>query len=358
MVTETEEKDLETQVDNNENDMFVLTDEDLDEQEEVDKDFVESLDKIGDDKEASEQQQQAAEEEEQEEEEQEEEDDGIDFDSKNPNSEYDLEAFNKKFNTTFKSDEELRTFLDNKETQVENDQDDQALEQATTQIDALIPFLEKQNGVYVVDSETLMLKQFQTVAMQENKNLNDPDVQLEITEKLEDLKDKGVLDIYADNLRNKLEKIVDQHTTTKNQIEQKREDKRLAEEKASQKSLQDELIGFYNVDNFYGVKLEKDLVKEVYQDINSGNFIESLQNDHKLVAELALMAKVKEKIFKKSSGLTYNDGLGAVLGEFKTKQKANPVVKAQSRGTAAADGSKGLIDAILYEAPQEDDKKQ
>ena len=91
-----------------------------------------------------------------------------------------------------------------------------------------------------------------------------------------------------------------------------------------------------------------------------GSFINTLQSDPKLLSEIALMAKVKENIFKKSSGRTYNDGVASVLNEYKKRKESNDdktVVKAQKMGTAGTDTQKGLIDAILYEAPKEDAKK-
>lgn len=285
----------------------------------------------------------------------EEEDDEINFDedeSLTDEQKIDLEAFNKKFNKNFKTDEELKAFMDAKENEDNSVNEDEILESANNHLDILEPLLEIKNGRYVVDDVKLMTKEFETLALQNNQDLNDPDVQIEIEEKVQDLMDKGVLDIKANMLRENLKKIVDNQQQTKNSIIQKREALRIEQEKTEKENIQKELINFHNLDSFYGIKLNKKIVADAYKKISSGNFIENLKSDKKAMTELALIAEIKEEIFKKASGKTYNDGVKAILEEFKSKPKENAVAKAQQRRSAASEDSQdALIRSVLTEKP-------
>lgn len=279
-------------------------------------------------------------------------DDSIDFDNDDISEEekIDLIAFNKKFGKDFKNEEELKSFLDGKEEKEEAVTDDKILEQAENQLAILEP-------VILLSNEALMRKELETIALQKKKDLNDEDVKIEIEDDLQDMIDKGILDIKASYLRDKLIKIVDDSKKSKNDIVQKREALQKETEKTEKEQLQKELVAFHGLDSFYGVKLNKETVANVYKKINNGEFIKTLTTDKKAMAELALMAEVKETIFKKSSGLTYNDGIKAILDEFKSNPKEDTIAKAQSRGGAAsAGGQDGLIRSILMEKPIEEKK--
>lgn len=285
-------------------------------------------------------------------------DDDDNDDGKDEKSDVDIESFNKKFNTNFKTDEELKSFISEKEKATEDSNDERDLENAKNQINFLEPLLKIGEHGYIVSNEDLMKKDFEAIAIANKQDLNDEDVQLEIQDKIEDLKYKGVLDLYAENLRTKLSNIVSEANNSKTKIESKKESLRLLEEKTKNELIQNELVSFHSNKNFYGVELDKNVVKDSYKGIVSGEFIKQLQSDPRMLAELSLMFKVKEKIFKKSSGLTYNDGMKAILDEFKSKDKSNPVVKAQqrSRSTAGGDTQKGLIDSMLYTKPKTENK--
>lgn len=273
------------------------------------------------------------------------EDDDIDDEVK-----LDLENFNKKFNKNFQTEEELKAFIEGKEVEDNSKNDDTILEEAEIQLSILLPLLE-------LGPEDLMRKQFETIALQEKKDLNDEDVKIEIEEKIQDLIDSRTLNLEYRDLKRQLDGIVQKAESNKTAIIQKREQLEQEKIKSEKEQIQKELINFHGMKSFYGVKLDKETVANVYKKISNGKFIENLQTDKKAMAELALMAEVKEIIFKKSSGLTYNDGIASILNEFKAKEKANPIVKAQSRGTAAsAEGQNGLINAILMDKKKEENK--
>lgn len=280
-------------------------------------------------------------------------DDSLSFEETEENKEIDIESFNKQFGTKFQKAEELKEFLAKKEEAKEIDEDEKIFEQAQNQLDFLVPIVN-------LDDEGLMRKQFETMAVNDKKDLNDENVQIEINEKIEDLKDSRTLSLEARDLRRTLQDIIKQAEDSQKEISQKREAKALAEEKEFKSNLQKEFGNLYSMDNFYGVNLDKKTVQEVYQKVASGDFIKSISSDKKVLAELALMSAVKKEIFKKSSGLTYNDGMKAVLDEYKSKKQQSPAVVAQKRGTSAnnEDTQKGLIDSILYTKPKEEAKTE
>lgn len=274
--------------------------------------------------------------------------------------EFDLAALNKKFDKNFQSEQEFKDFLKGKEDTDTVDKDEVELTAAENQLSFLNPLLElTPNGGYKVDDETLMRKQFESIAVQNKKDLNDEDVQIDIEEQIQTLLDKGVLNLQADNLREKIKNIVRENTQVKNSILQKRTEAKLAEEKITKENLQNEFAAFHSMEDFYGVKLDKTIVEKAYKNAISGKFIESLQTDKKAMAEFSIMAEIKEALFKKATGRTYSDGIKTVVDEFKARPKNDKgITKAQTRGTAAsAEGSKGLIDSILFEKPKEKDKK-
>ena len=295
-----------------------------------------------------------------EEEEEEEESDDINFESaKNEEELIDLKAFNKQFNTKFTKQEELKAFIDKKENTEETTKDDVTIENADNYMALVGPVMKMDNeGRYLLGDEALMRKQFEILAVRDRKDLNSEDVQLEITTDLQTLIDSGTLKYEAKDLRRSISDNVTKVTGEKNTIIKKRADvKELAQGEFKQ-DLQKEFIALHGMENFYGMEnIDKKLVAEAYRKATSGEFLESLK-DKKVLAELSLMAELKEEIFKKSSGLTYDDGMKAILDEFKSKKEKTPIAKAQKRGTTAnsPDTQKGLIDSILYTKPKEEVK--
>jgi ribosome-associated toxin RatA of RatAB toxin-antitoxin module len=278
---------------------------------------------------------------EEEQEEEEEQDDQFNFEGATEEEKIDLEAFNKKFDKDFKTEEELKNFMSGKENADDAVKEDDLLDKANAQIEMLEPILPLGN-------EDLMRKQFESIAMGDGKNLNDEDVQISIEEDIQDLKDKRVLDINADHLRSQLKELVAQSKTTRDGIIGKREEKRLADEKVTKEQLQNEFVKLHGAKSFYGIDIDKKTIADVYRKVSSGKFIEELQSDKQAIAELALMHEYKDKIFSKASGLTYSDGLKAVVDEFKSKPKPNRIAEAQTKGsTGSTGGSNKLIEGLL-----------
>lgn len=280
----------------------------------------------------------------------------------NEEEKLDLEAFNKKFSTSYKSEQELKNHFKEKDNEKETSKEEEQLGEANSQIEILSPFLELDSSgtEHKIDDEGLMRSQFESIAMQENKDLNNEEIQIEIEEKIQELKDSGKLYKKASLLRGQIQNLVTNYNSTKTSIETKRTKAIEATDKQTKENLQNELIKFHSAKNFYGIDLDKKTISEVYQKVSSGEFLNNLKSDNKAIAELALMAAYKEQIFKKSTGLTYSEGIKAVVDEFKSinKGKDDQIANAQKRGSSgSSEGIKGLIADILYEKPKKEIKK-
>lgn len=104
--------------------------------------------------------------------------------------------------------------------------------------------------------------------------------------------------------------------------------------------------------------LEQKTIKDVYKDLNSGEFLKQVQEDPKMQAQLALMYKMRDELSKKASGLSFSDGMEAVLDEFKNKNEKKGLSTARKSGTRGSSNAlnNDLLGDILYEAPKEDKK--
>ena len=270
--------------------MFDPDNIDYDEDEDDNDDFLEGLD--GDD--APDVQNEEREEEQNEEEEEEEEDENFlnaeeekEEEEESKFTEDDLELFNKKLNTDFKSTEELAAYMNKEEAKDTIDNDADELEKANNAIDFYEPLLK-------LDDESLMRKQLETVALQNKQDLNDEDVQIKIEEDLNNLKDAYVLDIKAEALRNKLTGFNEKAIENKKAIEGKRAQAEEALKQTNKEQLQSAFLEIGKTESFYGVDLDKKSISDSYKDVASGKFIDLITTDKKVQAELALMYANKE----------------------------------------------------------------
>lgn len=269
-------------------------------------------------------------------------------DQNNQQSDFDIEVFNKKFGKNFKSEEEVKNFFEGKQ---ENQKEETTLEDNIAEVSNIVSIL--QETIDLSDKD-LMREQLKNEAKKAGKDVNNEDVQIEIEDELDELESNRVLDTKASLIRLKLEQVLNIKNQEKNSLISKKQQIISEKENSEKQKLQGALVEFLNKENFYGMKLSKEIVSDVYKEIRSNKFLESIKNDPKELAELALMKRFKENIYKKASGKTYADGMKAILDEFKIREKDNPIVRAQRKGSSgASDNSKDLIDSILFEKSKE-----
>lgn len=242
----------------------------------------------------------------------------------------DLEDLNKKLNTDFKTEEELKNFMKGKEAEETADKDTLALESAKSDLDYYVPLLSLSN-------EDLMTRQYESMAVQQKKDLNDEDVQFEIEEKVQKLLDSNTLDLYATNLRKEIQsKKVDPANAIQSSITARKEQEALDFAKTEKEALQNAFAKVYNNQNFFGVKISKEDIAQEYKKVQSGEFMKELQSDKEAVAELALFRRFKETIFGKATGMKYEDGVKAMLDEFKNNVDQKPIPGTSGKRGASA----------------------
>lgn len=262
-------------------------------------------------------------------------DDSLNFDENNNdnNDDFDLEKFNKKLNKNFQTQQELMDYLQGNDQKQEDQEDDKTLEQHNEAITAWEQFIG-------LDDTSLIRANLEQIQIQKGKDVNDSEIAFEIESQLNEMADKGTLPLRAEILRNKLQAKVSESKTIVKGITDKREAAELETKKAITKKTQDALAKFYTGDkNFYGVTLSKQDVLDTYKDINSGDFIQRLQSNPELTAELALLFKHKNIVRSKAEGKTYSDGVNDLLNELGTSKKrdihrGNAGLTSSSRNTA------------------------
>ena len=273
------------------------------------------------------------------EEEEDEEDEEDDF------TKEEIEKFNKRLDTDFKTSEELKEHFKKENTKADDpDKEEEEYEAANSTVEQFSSLME-------LDDEALMRRQYETIAVQKGKDINDEDIADEIEDQVQDLIDSKTISLHAKNLRDEIgEKIIKPAESKKTEIETRRAEAKAAAEKTEKEQLESALAEIYQ-SNFFGVKTDKKTLSKVYKDVESGKFLEGLQSDKKAQAELAVLLAYKPEVYKKATGLTFSDGLKAATEDFDQKKKENgstAMTKAQKRGTSgSSDGSKGLLSALL-----------
>jgi hypothetical protein len=167
------------------------------------------------------------------------------------------------------------------------------------------------------------------------------------------MKDNYVLDTNADVLRSKLQANNDAEQGKIDKINGGREQKKQALREEENKTVQKSLSDIYAKGEFFGVKVSKEKLSEVYKKTTSGKFIESLSSNKKLQTELAVLAEFKDEIFKKATGLTYSDGIKSVFQDHEDKKdNGRAIATSQRQGSVGKSDDDALINAILYSKPK------
>lgn len=260
-------------------------------------------------------------------------------------SEDELASFNKKLNTDFKTAQELKDFLNKGDQKEAANTEEADYEKASNTLEWYEPILK-------LNDADLMREQYKSIAIGQKKDINDEEVQDEIEDQVQELIDSKTLSLHAKSLRDDIQrKVVDPAKEQKSKIEKARTDREVQKKQSEKEEVQNALADIFKSKNFFGLEPDKEKISQAYKDISSGKFLTEIASDRKALAELAMMRLYKEEIYKKSSGLNYNDGIGAVLNDYKAKNKktgTNPVVAAQRKGSiASSDKSEGLLSALI-----------
>lgn len=119
-------------------------------------------------------------------------------------------------------------------------------------------------------------------------------------------------ELYANNVRNSVQRYIDQVSEKISVFNEKREQKLKSEIAQGRKNIQEAIRG-YMTDKFLGFDVTPEEAQSVYTEITSGEFTKQVNSNPKLVAEFALFIRNKEKLSQAFGGATYGEGVKAAV---------------------------------------------
>ena len=241
-------------------------------------------------------------------------------------TEKDLEIFNKKLGTDFKNVDELKKSFNAKDEESESQKEEAEYKILSNKIVLFDKYIGMSN-------EDLIRNQMLSEASAAKKDIEDQEVIDEIEEKIEALKDLDTLDGYAETLRSNLQTQKDKTQTSIEKIENKKIESENAIARKNNDDLQNALADVYNQKEFMGVTVTREDLLDVYENIRTNKFFESVNGNQEMIAKLALFVKYEKEISKVAKQSTHSD---------KTKDAFNFLTdnsKKTRRSIASATGS-------------------
>jgi len=240
-----------------------------------------------------------------------------------------LESFNRKLGTDFKSVEELK-----KSFKADDDQsasDKEAVEYSS--LSNKIVLFDKYIGM---DNETLVKNQLISQASSSKKDINDPDVLEEIEEKIEGLKDLDQLDSFAETLRSNLQTQKDKTQVSIDKIEAKQAETENAISQKNTDDLQNALSDIFVQKEFMGVTVSKKDIQDVYKDITNNKFFEGVNGNQEMIAKFAMFVKYEKEISKIANKPTHSENTKKAFDYLAGNGKKERRSLAQAQGSASS----------------------
>jgi hypothetical protein len=251
-------------------------------------------------------------------------------------SDSELETFNKKLGTDFKSVDDLKKSFQKEEEKSEIEKDEIEYEVLTSRVNLFDRFIK-------MDNEDLIRNQMISEYASNKKDINSQDIIDEIEEKIEGLKDLDQLDSMANTLRANINGIKEKAQASIDKIDEKRNKAVEITAKQNVENLQNAFSEILEKKEFMGVTVTKDILNEVYKDVRTDKFFARVNNDQGMIAKLAMFVRLEEEISKRANQPTHSD---------RTKNAFNALAgnsqgKARTLATANGSASGGDMDAIL-----------
>lgn len=233
-----------------------------------------------------------------------------------------LASVNKKFNTNFKTEKEFNDFLSKtNEKQFEeestiSDKDQQLYERNEGSIKYLESLLNKSDEELIKEHNIIQFFQ------KNNRKPEEADLQL-IDEQIERMKDNVVLNLNADNVRNKYAAQKNELQSFNVKIDDKKQQAAIAKQKHNQSKLLDSYKNLYLSEegNFMGAQLSKEDLQASFNDVKSGEFVKRILADPNKLATLSLVERKLKEIQAASSRPGYSDGINAIFDKSTSNGK-------------------------------------
>ena len=180
---------------------------------------------------------------------------------------------------------------------------------------------------------------------QEKKRLGvenlDQDQLDQIEDKVSIMETSGSLDLYGENVKNKMDNVIANLSAQNKSIESEQKQIQTKRDNILKSSLQDTITEYYKKD-FYGIKLDKERTKKAYDSILSNDLFKKVENSPKLMAEVALFLEYRNTLSQKTNGPSYSDGVKNVMDEISGNNSDPMTAQVRNRTIAKTNKSTDL----------------
>ncbi len=180
---------------------------------------------------------------------------------------------------------------------------------------------------------------------QEKKRLGvenlDQDQLDQIDDKVSIMETSGSLDLYGENVKNKMDNVIANLSAQNKSIESEQKQIQTKRDNILKSSLQDTITEYYKKD-FYGIKLDKERTKKAYDSILSNDLFKKVENSPKLMAEVALFLEYRNTLSQKTNGPSYSDGVKNVMDEISGNSSDPMTAQVRNRTIAKTNKSTDL----------------
>lgn len=186
--------------------------------------------------------------------------------------------------------------------------------------------------------------------------INTPEFEIEVEAEIDSkYSNPGVQKIYADNIRQTVQKnVIDRNTEDANNIIKKQEEKVLQQTQETTKKLQSAFDNIHK-NGFMNMKFKDEDLVSAYKNIVNGNFTKEIKESPEELAELAMYYYHKKTLKEQVLGPTFGQGVKTATEIFDGKDsggKGSPMEAAHNRTaqqTTGFDVNKWLSDEVKSE---------
>lgn len=244
-------------------------------------------------------------------------DDSIDLDEKKSEAD-ELSTMNKILKTDYKSMKELRDALDKKDAPEENHEEEiqtyKKNENVISYLNTVMSYSDDELIKEHLIAETKTKNNVQSLSEEDNE---------EIGYEIDKMKENGTLRLFAKDIRDDVQKVISERKNENLAFDQKKAQRENQIKEQRIQGIKDSFFEIYkDRKNFYGVELSQEDVQKAYGEVTNNKFLERVQSDPKIAAELSLMLQHLDKIKENASRTSYSEGVHSVMKDLEGKSRS------------------------------------
>jgi hypothetical protein len=274
---------------------------------------------------------------------------GLEKEKNQDESEIDVEAINKMLNTNFKTKEEVQQHLAGKKDEQESE-----IEIENKKFDEIENNINFYSDLRNLDNESLIRENMKNLGLQNNQDITSEEFKDNLESQIEEMRDKGTLNVTGNQLRMEIDNRMKEFQGDKKEIETKREQRSAEAQKKLETNLISALSSFYKADSFLGVKPTEKNLKSAFEKSKTNSIIDLLRDNPQERAKVALFLEMQNDIASRANAPDFNDGIQSVMKELKPKKSVGSTIRsAQVTGTSATKrGEDALVAGLLAQKPK------